>query len=116
MAAHLSILQKIRKSLDEIKNVEDSSLIDLKHFALLLNELRNSNFEVADEVLNFNYECLETGRHEFELIKGNNYLFEQLNADNGIIKSSFLEQYITFSTSYDPFFLHHYESNKKVES
>lgn len=75
-------MEKVKESIEEVRGIENDTSIDFQHFANLLNQLRNSNLKMAEEVLSFNYECLASGQHDFSLIQGNNYLFEELNTGN----------------------------------
>ena len=46
------------------------------------------------------------------LIQGYNSVLEQLDKDQEFLKTSLLKSYIRFANSYDPLFLHHYETRK----
>lgn len=42
-----TIMEKVRQSIEEVRDVQDEALVDFQHFANLLNQLRNSNLRVA---------------------------------------------------------------------
>lgn len=79
-----------------------------------LGELRSSNLQAAENILAFTYHCLAFAPAEPALIQGNNYLLEKLDSDCQFLKKSLLQRHIVFSNSYDPFFLHHYETVRKA--
>ena len=105
-------ISKLRLAVEKVEKQEKIAESDLVYICELIDELRNNNILVAENTLNFNYESSSKSNSQFGFVHGNNYIFEKINVDHAFLKTSFLRKYIVFTNSYDPFFLHHYESAK----